>query len=535
MDGSANSVLELPQKSVSEGLSSYETQDFRALYEREYWAHQETKRELQKAKDHIEYLESKIEKLEADNAYIKKLFFARKTEAISHPTEEKVPETKRRGAQPGHRVHQRKIPWHLSIRDIWHQIDPQDCFCPDCGRPLQELNSEEVSYEITSETNYLVLKHHRKKYKKTCRCAHPIITAPGPVKLLPKGLYSVDFWIGVLLDKYAYGIPLTRQILRMQSEGLNVSSGVLNDGLSRLGPMLQPLYELMKERMAFEKLVHADETGWWNWASCYYAAEAGEKARQWLWGFFSALYHIFVIDPSRGAQVVKKTLGRGPEQTILSIIFCDRYRAYQTCGNTTAFCWAHVRRDFIKLKTKYPQNQPLISWADKWLVLIRDLYVLNKLRLAHLRDPPLYEAYQRQIETVLEKMQNLMNPEVYHTQIQQAQIESMRHHWAGLTLFVSDPEIPLDNNLAERALRTPVVGRKNFYGNHSKRAAEATAIFYSVIATCKLHRIDPKKFLKRYLMACAQSGTSALPKEQIESFLPHQYAQFYPEDKVKSP
>ena len=162
------------------------------------------------------------------------------------------------------------------------------------------------------------------------------------------------------------------------------------------------------------------------------------------------------------------------------------------------------------------------------------MYVLNELRLAHLRDPPLYEAYQKQIGAVLEKMQSLMNAEVYQTQIQLAQIESMRHHWAGLTLFVSDPEIPLDNNLAERALRTPVVGRKNFYGNHSNRAAQATAIFYSVIATCKLHHVDPKKFLKRYLITCAQTEEHALSQEQIESFLPHKYAQLYPEDIVKS-
>ncbi|MDI6733267.1 MAG: hypothetical protein QME16_05040, partial [Planctomycetota bacterium] len=81
--------------------------------------------------------------------------------------------------------------------------------------------------------------------------------------------------------------------------------------------------------------------------------------------------------------------------------------------------------------------------------------------------------------------------------------------------------------------RTPVVGRKNFYGNHSDRSAEATAIFYSVIATCKLHNIEPKKFFKRYLMAYAQTETRILTQDQIESFLPHKYAQLYPEDIIK--
>jgi transposase len=422
----------------------------------------------------------------------------------------------------------------LPTQEVIHDLAQENCFCPGCGLPLQDLKTEEVSYEVTAETHYILLKHCRKKYKKTCQCPQPIITAPGPVKLLPKGLYSADFWIQVLLDKYAYSMPLSRQICRMQSAGVNISNGVLTDGLSRLSPMLKPLYDLMINKIAFEKLVHADETGWWNWAGQYYLDGVEEKPQQWLWGFFSQLYHIFVIDPSRGAKVVKKTLGQGPKQTIIPTIFCDRYRAYQTCGNTLAFCWAHVRRDFIKLKTKYPNDNLIFTWANTWISLIGDMYALNKLRLAHLRDPPMFEAFQKQLQEVLEKMQNLMNPDVYRTKIQLAQIKSMRHHWAGLTLFIHDPEIPLDNNLAERALRTPVVGRKNFYGNHSDRAAEATAIFYSVIATCKLHKIDPRKFLKRYLMTSAQTETRILTQEETESFLPHKYIQLYPEDIIKS-
>ena len=533
MINSENSLLEIPKGTGS----SYETQDFRALYEREYWAHQTTKHELQKAKDHIEYLESKITKLEADIAYLKKMLFSKKTEVNAIPEAEISPsEPKTHGAQPGHPGHPRKIPGHLTTQDIVHHIDPKDCFCPNCSLPFKELTAEETSYEVTVRTEYILLRHRRKKYTKTCHCPHPIITAPGPVKLWPKGMYSLDFWLQVMLDKYAYGLPLSRQIARMQSAGLDIGGGVLADGLSRLAPLLKPLYDLMVDKIGFEKIVHADETGWWNWAGNYFSDRAEDNARQWLWGFFSRLYHIFVIDPSRGAKVVKKTLGRGESQTIASIIFCDRYRAYQTCGNTTAFCWAHVRRDYLKLKTKYPQNQALCEWADTWIGLIGDLYGLNELRLRHLaeREAPVYEAFQKQLQEVLDKMLGLMNPEVYRTQIQLAQIKSMQHHWAGLTMFLNDPEIPLDNNLAERALRTPVVGRKNFYGNHSDRAAQATAIFYSVIATCKLHHLDPKKWLKRYLTATVQTPQRTLSPEVMADFLPHQYAQLYPEDIIKS-
>jgi transposase len=250
MTGSVNLLLEKAQNIKPSEVFSYETQDFRILYEREYWAHQETKRGLQKAKDHIEYLETKIQKLEGDIAYLKKLFFDKKTEVNQKPATETNPTAgaKPHGAQTGHPAHHRKIPWHLPTQDVIHSLQEKDCFCSDCGLPLVTLEAEEISYEVTTETRYILLRHRRGKYKKTCQCSHPIVTAPGPVKLLPKGLYSADFWIQVLLDKYAYSMPLSRQICRMQSAGVNISNGVLTDGLSRLSPMLKPLYDLMTGR-----------------------------------------------------------------------------------------------------------------------------------------------------------------------------------------------------------------------------------------------------------------------------------------------
>lgn len=511
----------------------YQAQDFRILYEQEYAVHQETKLKLQRANDKIDYLEDKVEKLEADIAYLKKLLFSPKREqAVHFPQDLEDPVgvgSKNHGAQPGHEGHGRKIPTNLLMQDHRHFIASEDCYCPACGMPFKELKAEEISYEVTVEVRYVLFRHRRKKYKTTCRCMQPIVTSPGPVKLFEKGLYSIDFWIKVLVDKYAYGLPLTRQVGMMEAEGLEISCGVLCDGLLRAAPYLKPLYELMKHQIAFEKLVHGDETRWWNWASSYDTELEDENTRQWLWGFFSKHYHVFVIDASRSTAVILNTLGQGEAKTVVPILVADRYKAYQKASHTVAFCWAHVRRDFLKLQIQYPQDQELVGWCDTWLALIGDLYGLNDLRLKHRGNTELFEAYQKQIQEVLERMQGLMNAP-YTKKPQIAQVESMRNHWKGLTLFLEDPEIPLDNNLAERALRTPVVGRKNFYGVHSDRAAEATAIFYSILSTLKLHNIRPRKFLNRFLTLCAQSRGRPIPPQTLEFFLPHRYAQQYPED-----
>jgi transposase len=507
-------------------------------YKQVFYYGQEMSRNYHAEKDRADHWKKKYQDILAENLYLKKLLFNRKTEKDALPKSENqdsAPEDhgpKTHGAQKGHKGSGRNIPFHLPAEERTYTLPPEECFCPSCGLPFKEMNTEEISFEVTVEILYRLIKHIRKKYRKTCTCAQPIVTAPGPLKLFEKGLYSMDFWIKVLIDKYLYGLPLERQLNRMNTEGLDIASGALADGLLRMAPMLKPLYELMTKKIAFEKLVHGDETRWYNWASRYEPDRVEENAREWLWGLFSKRYHVFIIDPSRGAKVIKDKIGQGEAKTILPVIACDRYSSYKALKTLLAFCWAHVRRDFLGLKIKYPDDRELRAWADRWITLISELYAVNRLRVQHRCEPPLFEAYQKQLEDVLDRMQALMGqPYIREAQIKQT--ESMRNHWPGLTLFVKDQNIPLDNNLAERALRTPVVGRKNFYGNHSDRATEATAIFYSILSTCKLHHVHPHKFLKRYLTACVQIRGSPMPEELLERFLPHRYAEQYPDDSVK--
>lgn len=513
----------------------YEDQNFRRLYEREFELHQQTQIKLQAALDEIQYLKQKVEKLEADNLCLRKLLFSKKTEqsksVFENPSETQEA-FKTHGAQKGHPGYGRKIPFHLLQQDRRHILAEEDCYCERCGAPFKELNTEEISYEVTVETRrYVLFRHRRQKYRKSCQCPHPIVTSPGPVKLFEQGLYSMDFWIQVLLDKYAYAMPLERQTVKMAGEGLEISSGVLAAGLLRMAPYLKPLYELMLERIAFEPLVHADETRWQNWASSYEEERKTEKSRHWLWGLFSSRYHVFIIDPSRGAKVIRDKLGQGPEKTILPGFVCDRYKAYHALRTTLAFCWAHVRRDFLKLQAQYRGDEALVGWAQKEIDLIGEMYALNRLRLGHQDKPAIWEGYENQIRDVLGRMQGLMKqPDLKNSQ--KAVAESLKNHWEGLTRFLDNPAIALDNNLAERELRTPVVGRKNFYGTHSDRATEATAIFYSILSTCKRHGIPTQKFLKRYLTAYVQRRDRASPPtaQWLESFLPEAYAKLFPQD-----
>lgn len=330
-----------------------------------------------------------------------------------------------------------------------------------------------------------------------------------------------------MLDKYAYGIPLSRQLGIMQQHGLAISEGSLCHGLWKIADLLEPLYELMLEKIAFEELVHSDETRWRNFAKCYAQERLDEKSLHWLWGFFSKRFHLFVIDPTRSADVLRKHFGQGNANTIEPIFVTDRYSAYLSVCGLIAFCWAHVRRDFLSWQIKYPNDKELFDWCNQWLSLIKDLYVINAFRLNALSDENRFNGHQKQLEACIEKMEALNNQQYKHP-IKEKQTVSMQKHWDGLTLFVNFYEIPMDNNLAERGLRGPVVGRKNFYGTHSDRATKATAVFYSVIATCKLHKINLQRYLTDYLHYCAQHQKPP-PQKILTSFLPHRYAKKQPE------
>ncbi|OYO26652.1 hypothetical protein CD932_25975 [Janthinobacterium sp. PC23-8] len=158
----------------------------------------------------------------------------------------------------------------------------------------------------------------------------------------------------------------------------------------------------------------------------------------------------FDLEPSRAATVPQahfKGLSDG-------IIVCDRYSAYQTMarrlGLRLAFCWAHLRRDFLTLALGYPQ---LLSWSLAWVERIGTLYHLNAERLAVRTDSAAFTLGTVAIERHLQSMAELRDAELRDAELRDGTLHpaavkvmvSLRKHWLGLTVFVAHPEINLDN------------------------------------------------------------------------------------------
>jgi transposase len=338
------------------------------------------------------------------------------------------------------------------------------------------------------------------------------VTAPPPPKLIPKGLFSIGFWVRLLLEKFLFQRPLYRIRQVLELEGLSVSQGTLTGGLKRLGELLQPLYAKILEQSRAANHWHMDETRW-----LVFVELVGKVGfRWWLWVVITRDTCIYLLDPSRSSEVPRTHLGEDAE----GIINADRYKAYQALGGKLqiSFCWFHVRRDFKRIREAYKR---LRVWAEGWLERINDLYQRNDRRIAFPRKSKDFRKEDRGLRNAISAMRKKCKRELSDATLHPAArkaLKSLLDHWAGLILFVDHPEIPMDNNESERRLRNPVVGRKNYYGSGSIWSGMLTAFLFTIFQTLLLNHIDPQKFLMAYFEACARNG--GRPPEDVEAFLP---------------
>ena len=295
--------------------------------------------------------------------------------------------------------------------------------------------------------------------------------------------------------------------------GLLLSQGTLTGGLHTLSPLFEPIYEALHERCLQAEHWHADETRW----PVFVRIEGKDGTRWYLWIFKSPEVVFFVLDPSRSSEVPKEFFG----EKASGIVSADRYSAYKALVNLgrllIAFCWAHMRRDFVRLGQRYEKYE---KWAEEWLERIGKLYGLNDARLEAYEDEEAFRVANEELRLFLLEMEELRDAELLAGPEKEKKkvLTSMKEHWEGLTLFFGFPDVPMDNSEAERRIRSPAVGRKNYYGSGSVWSGHLAAMMFSILQTIELHGLCPRKWLTRYLEACAEK--SGQVPDDFERFLP---------------
>ena len=438
---------------------------------------------------------------------------------------------RRRGRQPGSPPPQRVQRPHVPTQTERDELPAEERQCPQCGQPYRTAGCERSElYEIGFDV--LRREIERVRYRPTCQCPEASeVSAPPVPRLLPHTTLGVSVWADALVQVFAFYRTQAGLLRDWAALGMRIPPSTLSSGLRRQRPLFEDVIAALDAHVAQATVLHADETGW----RVQPLGPDGAPPRHWLWVCVTPDAVRFRILQRRNAAAAWELLGAAAQDGP-KVVVCDRYSAYnalaRACGGVLqlAFCWAHQRRDFRRVGTGF---QGLQDWAESWLDAIGKLFFLAARRqeawdpaLETARQSGAYHAVQGDLESVVQGLFDRARDELAALQARYAStagharaevdaqgkaLHSLLEHEAGLSVFVQRPEVPPDNNAAERALRGAVIARYTSFGSGSAEGALLTEQMYSIYATLQLAELNPYYWTRDYLEACARNGQQLPP------------------------
>jgi transposase len=444
---------------------------------------------------------------------------------------------------PGARAGRRDYSHLPRVEVIWDFEGGGYC-CPECGTPFTALGSDHVTELLDWQVIVRVAAHCRRRYRRACGCRVPAaVTAPGPPKAIGKGLFSNAFIAMLLTERYVAGRSMNSLVTGLSRQGAEISPATLAGTCAQAGALLVPLADAVTERSRGSWHLHADETTWRVFAP----RDGDGPAKWWLWVFIGPDTVCFVMDPTRAGAVLARHAGIDEETGQLSadedggprslVISSDFYKVYESAGKkadglVNLFCWAHLRRHFVRAGDASPQ---LKYWTDAWLERIRDLYAAHDGLMAAWPDAAApapqdktpaaarldkaYKAWDEALAVIDAARKKQVQAPGLQAPAKKA-LATLDREWDGLIAHRDYPMVSLDNNAAERQIRGPVVTRKNAGGSRNGDTARNAAVIWTITATAQMAGLNVLTWLTAYLDECGRNGGKPLAGRALERFLP---------------
>lgn len=432
-------------------------------------------------------------------------------------TEDQVP-AERAVSLKKRRANRGALPAHLPR--IESVVDVADRTCPCCAAPLHRIG-EDVSERldvVPAQVRVLVMR--RPKY--ACRaCTDGIVQAPAPVRLIEGGLPTDALVAHVLVSKYADHCPLYRQAQILARQGVMLDRSTLADWVGRAAHLLRPVHERLLAKLRCSGKLFADETaapvldpGRGRTKTGQLQAEGyARDDRPWGGADPPAVVYVYAGDRKAERPITHLAGFSG----VLQVDGYSGYRALADCHDVKlAFCWAHVRREFVDFAAK--GTSPI---ATEVLKRIAALYRIEgeiagqsaeARRLAREeRSRPLLvalERYLREKLAIISQKSTLADAIRYATS-----------RWTGLSLFIEDGRVEMDSNTVERSIRPLTLNRKNALFAGSDRGGEHWAVIASLVETCKLKGVDPQASLADTITRIVKG----IPQSRLDELMPWAY------------
>jgi len=383
--------------------------------------------------------------------------------------------------------------------------------CKCCQMEMQDSGmTEESEYLTKVPAQYYVVVQIRHKY--ACRKCHgDIVTAPAPPRITPGGGYSDELMIDTAVSKYCDLIPIERQAKMASREGLKeLPAQSLIEGTHQLADFVKGAYDKLKNEILASTIWHADETP-------HRMLEGDKKCNWYLWGFLTKTTSYFEYHDTRSGDVASQLLVQSQCEYLISDVFSGYGKAVKETNKIRAekllpliqhvYCNAHARRNFVKAAETMPEE------AEYFLKNYRMIYRLEQLAKNY---PDHRLRIRKRMRKYFEKMRDrsLKDKAGYSTKSKLGQaIGYFLNNYNEFIRFIENADLAIDNNPAERLLRSPVIGRKTWYGTHSKRGAETAAVLFSLVESCKLNQINPREYFKNLVQHLHQGKNAYTPKE----------------------
>jgi transposase len=399
-----------------------------------------------------------------------------------------------------------ELPSHLERVVEIVACTPEQCNCGRCGKQTTVFGYEETEVLDVRPAEYIV--RVIKREKRACRdCEEQgVQTAPVPERIVAKSVLSDQMIIETLVGKYCASLPLYRQqAIIKRDAGVQIALSTLNDGVLRVGELLMAISAAMKREVLAGTYIQADETP----IGVQTHDKRGRNHQAYMWQYGSPGKGV-VFDFRMGRE------GEGPKQFLGNfngLLQTDGYKGYNHVGGPKmvhACCLAHARRkyvDAVKVNANDKDSASIVALMDELFAIDREAREQN---LDHAqRDLLRQERAPKLLEQLRAAALALKKTALPKSAAGQAANYTLSY-WSKLTVFLKHPELELSTNLAENAMRSIAIGRKNWLHLGSKEAGPKIAAIFSVVETCRRLNIPIRKYLGDVLPGLANRSIQSL-------------------------
>ena len=394
------------------------------------------------------------------------------------------------------------------------------------GADEYEVIGEKVSHRLAQRPgSYVILKYVRPVIKR--RDTQILSCPPAPVGVIDGSRADVSFIAGMMMDKFAFHLPLYRQHQRLLDAGIDVSRPWLTQVMQASVALLTPIHAAQLESIRASRVKSMDET-----PIKAGRAGPGKMKAAYFWPVYGEQDEIcFLYYPSRAAKHVEEALGQSPPTG--AVLQTDGYTAYaqyaKKMGLTHAQCWAHARRKVFEAQDiePGPAGEALDAIGALYTVevTIREQALTGgakrAYRLAHAK--PVAERFFAWIDKQIAALGFLPSSPFI------AALAYIRERRAGLEVYLDDPAVSIDTNHLERALRVIPMGRKNWLFCWTELGAKQVGIVQSLLATCRLHDVDPYDYFVDVLQRVGQH-----PQSKVAELTPRRWKQLFAANPLRS-